>query len=208
SFLIDAFTYLAGGLRHNLTMNSPLKAICFNVVLACLARLIVRPTVEAEGSGFPEMKAMLFGKVLFNFLTFRVLVSKALALSLGVGAGLPLGKEGPNVHLAACVARVIHPSFFEKRVHSSHGAHGAGGSGVGSAVSKLLLAACAVGVGASFSAPIGGVIFALELMLPQTYDAFAYWGCFTAGIIGAITYAVERTLTSGGAEILPLISSN
>ncbi|CAE7195806.1 clh-3, partial [Symbiodinium microadriaticum] len=137
-----------------------------------------------------------------------VLVSKALALSLGVGAGLPLGKEGPNVHLAACVARVIHPSFFEKRVNSSHGAHGAGGSGVGSAVSKLLLAACAVGVGASFSAPIGGVIFALELMMPQTYDAFAYWGCFTAGIIGAITYAVERTLTSGGAEILPLISSN
>ena len=61
----------------------------------------------------------------------------------------------------------------EKRVNSSHGAHGAGGSGVGSAVSKLLLAACAVGVGASFSAPIGGVIFALELMLPQTYDALA-----------------------------------
>ena len=30
-------------------------------------------------------------------------------------------------------------------MQSSHGAHGAGGSGVGSAVSKLLLAACAVG---------------------------------------------------------------
>ncbi|CAK9020545.1 Chloride channel protein 1 (ClC-1) (Chloride channel protein [Durusdinium trenchii] len=164
--------------------------------------------MEAEGSGFPEMKAMLFGKVLFNYLTLRVLVSKAVALSLGVGAGLPLGKEGPNVHLAACIARVINPSFFEKRVQSSHGAHGAGGSGVGSAVSKLLLAACAVGVGASFSAPIGGVIFALELMLPQTYDAFAYWGCFTAGVVGAITYAVERTLTTGGESLLPLISSN
>ncbi|CAE7243036.1 unnamed protein product [Symbiodinium sp. CCMP2592] len=278
SFLIDRFTYGTGLLRSTLTLGAPLKALGFNVGMACLARLIVRPTVEAEGSGFPEMKAMLFGKVLFNFLTFRVLVAKALALSLGVGAGLPLGKEGPNVHMAArrsgtpcrctaparrrhsyslqlllraeaCIARVIHPSFFEmpgstlrcllkkridlferktesrfperKRVQSSHGAHGAGGSGVGSAVSKLLLAACAVGVGASFSAPIGGVIFSLELMLPQTYDAFAYWGCFTAGtgpggkllcklltakaaileqkpvllrgIVGAITYAVERT---------------
>eukprot|EP00434_Breviolum_minutum_P030250 symbB.v1.2.026756.t1/scaffold2700.1/size72752/1 len=133
---------------------------------------------------------------------------KTLALALGVGAGLPLGKEGPNVHLAACIARVINPAFFEKRVQSSHGAHGAGGSGVGSAVSKLLLAACSVGVGASFSAPIGGVIFALELMLPQTYDAFAYWGCFTASVVGAITYAVERTLTTGSVRLLPLISSN
>jgi hypothetical protein len=63
---------------------------------------------------------------------------------------------------------VIHPSFFEKRVQSSHGAHGAGGSGVGSAVSKLLLAACSVGVGASFSAPIGAAGTLLNLVeLPK-----------------------------------------
>ena len=42
------------------------------------------------------IEAMLFGKVLFNYLTFRVLISKALALSLGVGAGLPLGKESSS----------------------------------------------------------------------------------------------------------------
>eukprot|EP00438_Fugacium_kawagutii_P012798 Skav211678 [mRNA] locus=scaffold216:291086:307815:- [translate_table: standard] len=152
-----------------------------------MARVIVRPTIEAEGSGFPEMKAMLFGKVLFNFLTFRVLVSKALALALGVGAGLPLGsKEGPNVHLAACIARVIDPKFFAKRVEST---------GLPE-------------VAASFSAPIGGVIFSLELMLPQTYDAFAYWGCFTASVRGSICYAVERSVTTGASGLLPLISSN
>ena len=49
--------------------------------------------------------------MLFNFLTFRVLISKALALALGVGAGLPLGKEGPNVHLAACIARVARTNM-------------------------------------------------------------------------------------------------
>lgn len=40
----------------------------------------------------------------------------------------------------------------------------------------------------------------------QTYDAFAYWGCFTAGVLGAITYAVERTMTSGSVTLVPLIS--
>ena len=29
------------------------------------------------------------------------------------------GKEGPNVHLAACIARVVDPKFFAKRVESS-----------------------------------------------------------------------------------------
>lgn len=208
SFLIDRFTFAMGLLRSSLIGDDFLTVLGFDVFAACLARVIVRPTIEAEGSGFPEMKAMLFGKVLFNFLTLRVLISKALALALGVGAGLPLGKEGPNVHLAACIARVVDPKFFAKRVESSHGAHGAGGSGVGSAVSKLLLAATSVGVAASFSAPIGGVIFSLELMLPQTYDAFAYWGCFTASVVGSICYAVERSVTTGASGLLPLISSN
>lgn len=208
SFLIDRFTFAMGLLRSSLIGDDFLTVLAFDVFAACLARVIVRPTIEAEGSGFPEMKAMLFGKVLFNFLTFRVLISKAFALALGVGAGLPLGKEGPNVHLAACIARVVDPGFFAKRVESSHGAHGAGGSGVGSAVSKLLLAATSVGVAASFSAPIGGVIFSLELMLPQTYDAFAYWGCFTASVVGSICYAVERSITTGASGLLPLISSN
>jgi H+/Cl- antiporter ClcA len=36
-----------------------LCAVCFTVCLALLARLVAASTVEAEGSGFPEMKAVL-----------------------------------------------------------------------------------------------------------------------------------------------------
>eukprot|EP00930_Biecheleria_cincta_P021327 TRINITY_DN15838_c0_g1_i2.p1 TRINITY_DN15838_c0_g1~~TRINITY_DN15838_c0_g1_i2.p1 ORF type:complete len:761 (+),score=102.57 TRINITY_DN15838_c0_g1_i2:38-2320(+) len=213
SFLIDAFTFYAGLLRSKLVLGGAqtlAAALLLNITMAILARIIVRTTVEAEGGGFPEMKAMLFGKVLFSFLTFRVLVVKAVGLALLVGAGLPLGKEGPNVHMAGCIVYCINPHLFQKRAESDHHAGGgAAGSGVDSAISRLLLAACAVGVGASFSAPIGGVIFALELMMPQTYDAWAYWGCFTAGVIGGVTYAVERTVTTQGSEaLLPLISTN
>lgn len=211
SFAIDQFTFVVGTMRSSLLSTGFIGALVtmsFNVAVAVVARLLVRTTVEAEGSGFPEMKAMLFGKVLFNYLTMRVLVVKATALALVVGAGLPIGKEGPNVHMAACIARSLSPGYFESRKDQHHGAAGAGGSGHASAVTRLLLAACAVGVGASFSSAIGGVIFALELMLPQTYDATTYWGCFTAGVIGSVVYAAERSWTAGATGLLPLMSTN
>ena len=49
-------------------------------------------------------------------------------------------------HWSSLLATAGYSPRPRKRVQSSHGAHGAGGSGVGSAVSKLLLAACAVGL--------------------------------------------------------------
>ncbi|CAE8666954.1 unnamed protein product [Polarella glacialis] len=180
--------------------------------MAVAARILVRTCAEAEGSGFPDMKAMLFGKVLFgkgmvDFLSMRVLVVKATALSLLVAAGLPVGKEGPNVHMAACIARNLDPGFFESK-DDAHNMAGGGGGGTGGAVTKMLLACCAVGVGASFSAPIAGALFSLELMLPQSYDSSGYWGCFTAGVIGSIVYAMERSWTAGATGLLPLMSSN
>merc|ERR1719362_2016846 len=125
------------------------------------------------------MKAMLFGHILDNYLSLRVLFVKALGLAMVVGAGLPIGKEGPNCHMAACIARTLDPDYYKKRESSATGQ---------AQISKLLLAAVAVGVGASFSAPIGGVIFALELMLPQVYDNVSYIGCFAAAVIGSLCY--------------------
>ncbi|CAK9012323.1 Chloride channel protein 1 (ClC-1) (Chloride channel protein [Durusdinium trenchii] len=135
--------------------------------------------------------------------SFRVLVAKVVALALGVSAGLPLGQEGPHVHIAACFARILNPGFFDRCVHQTP--HGAGGSGYGAAVAKLLLAACATGFSGTFSAPVGGVIFSLELMLPQTYDYDAYRGCLTASVIGAMIFAMERNVWQSGR---PLVTSN
>jgi len=203
SFSIDQSTFVMGEWRTQFTNFSNkgnlINITIFNVACCLLARLAVRTTIEAEGSGFPEMKAMLFGHILDNYLTMRVLIVKAFALTLGVGAGLPLGKEGPNCHMAACIARSIDTDFIKKRQTSISGA---------AQITKLLLAACAVGVGTSFSAPIGGVIFALELMLPQVYDSGSYWGCFVASVAGSLFYEVLRTWTSSGTMLLPLISSN
>lgn len=201
SYTIDQTTQSVGIIRSRFTNfhsgQDFLYVIAFDICLVILARLIVRTTVEAEGSGFPEMKAMIFGKAMQPYLTLRVLFVKAAALALGIGAGLPLGKEGPNVHMAGCISRSLGPEFYETRKAQNNvaGIH-------------LLLAACAVGVGCSFSAPIGGVIFSLELVLPQVFDSIGYFGCFLSAVTGSICFALYRSWTAGAAVLLPLLSTN
>ena len=45
------------------------------------------------GSGIPEMKTILRGVALKEYLTFRTLVAKVIGLTATLGSGLPLGKE-------------------------------------------------------------------------------------------------------------------
>mmetsp|Transcript_68179 Transcript_68179/g.197456 ORF Transcript_68179/g.197456 Transcript_68179/m.197456 type:complete len:779 (-) Transcript_68179:239-2575(-) len=203
SFGIDQFTFVTGVFRERFTTFTNWTGlagiIVQDVILVIIARLVVRTTMECEGSGFPEMKAMLFGTILDNYLTVRVLLIKAFGLAMLLAAGLPVGKEGPNCHMAACIARNLDRDFVAKRSRSAVGQN---------QITKLLLAACAVGVGASFSAPIGGVIFSMELMLPQVQDFTSYWGCFLAGISGSFVYEILRTWFAGATSLLPLISTD
>mmetsp|Transcript_68178 Transcript_68178/g.197444 ORF Transcript_68178/g.197444 Transcript_68178/m.197444 type:complete len:779 (-) Transcript_68178:239-2575(-) len=203
SFGIDQFTFVTGVFRERFTTFTNWTGlagiIVQDVILVIIARLVVRTTMECEGSGFPEMKAMLFGTILDNYLTVRVLLIKAFGLAMMLAAGLPVGKEGPNCHMAACIARNLDRDFVAKRSRSAVGQN---------QITKLLLAACAVGVGATFSAPMGGVIFSMELMLPQVQDFTSYWGCFLAGISGSFVYEILRTWFAGATSLLPLISTD
>ena len=45
------------------------------------------------GSGIPEMKTILRGVVLKEYLTFRTLIGKTVGLTAALGSGMPLGKE-------------------------------------------------------------------------------------------------------------------
>ena len=45
------------------------------------------------GSGIPEMKTILRGVTLPEYLTFRTFVAKVVGLTACLGAGMPLGKE-------------------------------------------------------------------------------------------------------------------
>ena len=103
----------------------------------------------AAGSGIPQVKTILGGFVIKNFLGLRTLVAKMFGLALADASSLCLGKEGPLVHLACCVANIFC-RFLPK--YSQNQANKRG----------ILSAACAAGVAVAFGAPIGGVLFSLE----------------------------------------------
>ncbi|THG94987.1 hypothetical protein EW026_g6587 [Hermanssonia centrifuga] len=62
-------------------------------------------------TGIPEIKAILSGYVFDAFLSPWTLLIKALGLALAVASGLSLGKEGPLVHVACCMAFLLSRVF-------------------------------------------------------------------------------------------------
>ncbi|GAA6035182.1 hypothetical protein JCM8097_006407 [Rhodosporidiobolus ruineniae] len=103
----------------------------------------------AAGSGLPEIKTILSGFVIRGYLGSWTLVVKAVGLALSVGSGLSLGKEGPFVHLASCVANILSRFFKKYDLNEAKRR-------------EVISAACAAGVAVSFGAPVGGVLFSLE----------------------------------------------
>ncbi len=49
--------------------------------------------ISHSGSGIPEMKTILRGVVLKEYLTLKTFVAKVVGLTCALGSGLPLGKE-------------------------------------------------------------------------------------------------------------------
>jgi chloride channel 3/4/5 len=65
----------------------------------------------AKHSGIPEIKTVLGGFVMNDFLDTWTLVIKSIGLSLAESSGLWLGKEGPLVHVACCCANIMMKPF-------------------------------------------------------------------------------------------------
>lgn len=124
---------------------------------AAAAVLLIRP--EAAGSGIPDVKVYLNGVACPGVLTSKALVAKILGSILAVSGGLAVGKEGPLIHIGACIAMAFGsrggPSWWRYqpwlRPYQNDRDR-----------RDLVTCGAAAGVAAAFKAPIGGVLFALE----------------------------------------------
>lgn len=128
---------------------------------------------SAAGSGVAEVRVILSGFVLHGFLGLRTLVIKMVALVLSVASGMSLGKEGPYVHMAACVGNIACRVFAKYDRNDGKRR-------------EVLSAAAAAGVTVAFGAPLGGVLFSLE-EVSYFFPAKTLFRTFFCCIIAALS---------------------
>eukprot|EP00742_Colponemidia_sp_Colp-10_P010161 GILJ01011137.1.p1 GENE.GILJ01011137.1~~GILJ01011137.1.p1 ORF type:complete len:802 (+),score=102.18 GILJ01011137.1:95-2500(+) len=139
----------------------------------------------AEGSGIPELKAILSGVVMPKYLVLRTFVAKVLGLVCGLGSGISIGKEGPFVHIGAILANQMSKLSLFKHVEKSL-----------SLYRQMLAAGVAAGVASAFGSPIGGVLFSIEVtssyyMVSNMWKAF--FCCVWCGASFALLHKVGST---------------
>lgn len=124
----------------------------------------------AAGSGIPHVMAALSSSVPAAdrplFVSLRLSVAKLLLTSTSLLGGLPVGREGPAVQIAAGV--MLHASRWLP-ARSAITPHG------------LLVAGGAAGVAAAFNAPLAGVMFAIEQLTSRVEERSS--GLIVAAIV-------------------------
>ncbi len=104
---------------------------------------------EAKGHGVPEVMYAIY----HNKANVRGIVAivKSLASAISIGSGASVGREGPIIQIGASfgstLARYLNLARWQKVT--------------------LLSAGAGAGIAATFNTPLGGVMFAVELLLPE-----------------------------------------
>jgi chloride channel protein, CIC family len=104
---------------------------------------------EARGHGVPEvMDAIYYAGGVIRPV---VAVVKSLASAIAIGSGAAVGREGPIIQIGSALG-----STLGQMVRMLPG-------------ERIILVACGAGAGiaATFNTPLGGVMFAIELMMPE-----------------------------------------
>ncbi len=131
----------------------------------------------AGGTGVPQVIHALSLKApeqqteIDRYLNLRVavvIVASSLLCVLGAGG---LGREGPVVHIAACLFYFVGRHFTQLSPYREH--------------RSWIMAGGAAGVAAAFNAPLAGVVFVLEELAQQHFHQFKT-AVISAAIIGGM----------------------
>ncbi|XP_062449157.1 chloride channel protein ClC-Kb-like isoform X4 [Rhea pennata] len=156
-------------------------------------------TPHSGGSGIPELKTILSGVMLEDYLAIKNFGAKVVGLicTLACGSTVFLGKVGPYVHLSAMAAaylgkmRTSATKEYEDKFKQN----------------EMLVAAQAVGVATVFGAPISGVLFSVEVMSSH-FAVRDYWRGFFAATCGAFMFRLLAVFNSEQETIVALFKTD
>jgi CIC family chloride channel protein len=151
------------------------------ILIPAIGGLFVGPLVyrfarEAKGHGVPEVMeavALKGGRI-----RPIVVVIKALASSICIGTGGSAGREGPIVQIGSALGSTLGQAF-----HMSD-----------DRIRMLVACGAAGGIAATFNAPVGGVLFALEIIIGE----FTV-GHFSTVVVSSVTASVVARVVLGNA---------
>ncbi|XP_057640557.1 chloride channel protein ClC-Kb isoform X2 [Chionomys nivalis] len=140
-----------------------------------------------RGSGIPEVKTILSGVILEDYLDIKNFGAKVAGLSctLATGSTIFLGKLGPFVHLSVITAAYL--GHVRTKI--------IGESENKTKKMEMLVAGAAVGVATVFAAPFSGVLFSIEVMSSH-FSVWDYWRGFFAATCGAFMFRLLAVFSS------------
>ncbi|RWS28460.1 chloride channel protein 2-like isoform X3, partial [Leptotrombidium deliense] len=161
--------------------------IIYNVVLVLIAATIVRySSPHTAGAGLAEVKVVVRGVVINEYLAFSTLVSKLVGLPLVLATNLGVGKEvGPFIHISSMVMyQLFQPyNFLSSKTEFNV------------RFQELVAISASVGVASSFASPIGGVLFSVEI-IRSFFAVNSYVQAFIAATIAAFMYRLYFVLVA------------
>jgi CIC family chloride channel protein len=112
-----------------------------------VAWLVKNFAPEAKGHGVPEvMDAIYYNQ---GLIRPRVALIKSLASAISIGSGASVGREGPIVQIGSAFGSTLGALFPMRSIDRV----------------TLIAAGAGAGIAATFNAPLGGVVFAIELLM-------------------------------------------
>lgn len=131
---------------------------------------------EAKGHGVPEVMDAIYYKG--GIIRPVVALIKSIASAFAIGSGAAVGREGPIIQIGSALG-----STLGQLIRMTAGQR-----------ITLVAAGAGAGIAATFNTPIGGVLFATELMMPEiSVDTFlpVALATGTATFIGRLFFGAD-----------------
>ena len=151
------------------------------VLLSVTVVVFLRPS--AAGSGMPELIGFLNGTFLRHIFNVKTYLVKFLSCALAVGGGMPVGPEGPMIHLGSIVGAGLSQfksktlgvrlPFFERFRNPED-------------KRNFISAGAAAGIASAFGAPVGGLLFAME-EVSSFWNLKLSWQVLFCSMVSAFT---------------------